>query len=219
MAIPWYVCYTISSLTIWRNPTKFGVWVTWKGVQQLWPHPLGPWGWVKRSNIIKFQSQSKFQRILYQTLCVLLQIKDMKHIEQVFVLMPGSCLRGGTWGRWGCTGVKTLFFLTWPCGISNWQGWWVEDNASKNFTLGQTGDLGVKSKGVISITKSISKIFIPNIVCVLTNKIYKTYGGKFSFLGLCRDPGVGLEEVKNLSVGICDGASSTAHSSFDFLCF
>ena len=28
---------------------------------------------------------------------------------------------------------------------------------------------------LISITKSISKIFIPNFVCVLTNERYKTY--------------------------------------------
>ena len=38
---------------------------------------------------------------------------------------------------------------------------------------------------LISITKSISKIFIPNFVCVLTNKRYKTYR-------LGHAPGVGL---------------------------
>ena len=41
---------------------------------------------------------------------MLLQIKDMKHIEQVFVLMPGSYLRGGTWGRWGAQESKLYFF-------------------------------------------------------------------------------------------------------------
>ena len=37
----------------------------------------------------------------------------------------------------------------------------------------------------LSITRSISKIFTPNFVCVLTNKIYKTYrmGVSFSRLG------------------------------------
>ena len=34
---------------------------------------------------------------------------------------------------------------------------------------------------LISITKSISKIFIPNFVCVLTNERYKTYQTGFSF--------------------------------------
>ena len=32
------------------------------------PHPLGPWGGAKRSNIIKSQSQSQFQRFLNKTL-------------------------------------------------------------------------------------------------------------------------------------------------------
>ena len=35
------------------------------------PRPLGPWGGAKRSNIIKFQLLSQFQRILNQTLCFL----------------------------------------------------------------------------------------------------------------------------------------------------
>ena len=34
---------------------------------------------------------------------------------------------------------------------------------------------------LISITKSISKIFIPNFVCILTNERYKTYQTGFSF--------------------------------------
>ena len=37
---------------------------------------------------------------------------------------------------------------------------------------------------LISITKSISKIFIPNFVCVLTNERYKTYQTGFSFCPL-----------------------------------
>ena len=70
---------------------------------------------------------------------------------------------------------------------------------------------------LISITNSISMIFIPNFVCVLTNERYKTYQTGFSFCCLGHAPGVGLEGagwVKNFSVGICDGAPLTAHSSF-----
>ena len=37
-------------------------------------------------------------RFIYQTLCVFLQIKDRKHIEQNFYSVLGSCPRGGTWG-------------------------------------------------------------------------------------------------------------------------
>ena len=45
---------------------------------------------------------------------------------------------------------------------------------------------------LISITKSISKIFIPIFVCVLTNEKYKTYQTGFSFCRLGHAPGVGL---------------------------
>ena len=41
---------------------------------------------------------------------------------------------------------------------------------------------------LISITKSISKIFIPNFVCVLTNERYKTYQTGFSFCPLGHAP-------------------------------
>ena len=45
---------------------------------------------------------------------------------------------------------------------------------------------------IISITKSISKIFIPNFVCVVTNERYKTFQTGFSFCPLGHAPGVGL---------------------------
>ena len=45
---------------------------------------------------------------------------------------------------------------------------------------------------LISISKSISKIFIPNFVCVLTNERYKTYQTGFLFCCLGHAPGVGL---------------------------
>ena len=45
---------------------------------------------------------------------------------------------------------------------------------------------------LISITKSISKIFIPNFVCVLTNERYKTYKTGFLFCRLGHVLGVGL---------------------------
>ena len=58
--------------------------------------------------------------------------------------------------------------------------------------LGPWGE-GQKVKyHLISITKSISKIFIPNFVCVLTNKRYKTYQSFFLFCRLGHPLGVGL---------------------------
>ena len=46
-----------------------------------WTCPLESLEGVKRSNIIKFQLQSQFQRFLNQTLYVLSHIKDIKHIR------------------------------------------------------------------------------------------------------------------------------------------
>ena len=54
---------------------------------------------------------------------------------------------------------------------------------------------GEGSKGQISfnsITKSISKIFIPNFVCILTNERYKSYQTGFLFCLLGHATGVGL---------------------------
>ena len=53
-------------------------------------------------------------------------------------------------------------------------------------------------------------------MCDLTNESYKTYQTEFSLCRLGHAPGVGLGVlgVKNLSVGICDGATSTARSSY-----
>ena len=45
---------------------------------------------------------------------------------------------------------------------------------------------------LISITKPISKTFIPNFVCVLTNKRYKTYQTGFASCRLGHASGVGL---------------------------
>ena len=39
------------------------------------PHPLGPRGGAKRSNIIKSELHSQFQRFLNQTLCIFSQMK------------------------------------------------------------------------------------------------------------------------------------------------
>ena len=55
-------------------------------------------------------------------------------------------------------------------------------------------------------------------MCVLGDKRYKTYLIDFFFCRLGHAPGVGLGGaggggVKNFSLGICDGAPSTAPSS------
>ena len=79
------VRHAISSLTIGRNPTKFGVCVAHmngacNGTFFFGPAPWGPGEGPKGQislNIIKFQLLSQFQRFLNQTLCVFSQIKDI----------------------------------------------------------------------------------------------------------------------------------------------
>ena len=70
-----------------------------------------------------------------------------------------------------------------------------EWGVQKQFLAPPSGALGRGQKvkcHFISITKSISKIFIPNCMCVLTNERYKTYRAEFSFCQLGHAPGVGL---------------------------
>ena len=75
------------------------------------PDPLGPYGGAKRSNIIKSQSQSQFQRFLNQTLCVFSQLKDIKHIRRDFHSVAWVMPQGWDLGvPWGVGGSKKLFF-------------------------------------------------------------------------------------------------------------
>ena len=75
----------------------------------LGPHRLGPWGGAKRSNIIKSELQSQFQRFLNQTLCIFSQMKDIYHISQDFDSATWVMPWGGTWGFRGRLGVKKIF--------------------------------------------------------------------------------------------------------------
>ena len=74
------------------------------------PHPLGPWEGAKRSNIIKSQSQSQFQRVFNQTVCVFSQLKDMKHIRRDFHYVAWVMPQGRDLGvAWGVGGSKNFF--------------------------------------------------------------------------------------------------------------
>ena len=76
----------------------------------LGPRPLGPWGGAKRSNIIKSELQSQFQRFLNQTLCIFSQTKDIKQIRWDFHSTAWVMPRGGIWGTSGAGGSE-FFFL------------------------------------------------------------------------------------------------------------
>ena len=53
-----------------------------------------------------FNYKVNFKDSLYKTLCVYSQMKYTKHIRGDFILSPGSCPRGGTWG---CLRAKINF--------------------------------------------------------------------------------------------------------------
>ena len=81
----------------------------------LGPRPLGPWEGAKRSNIIKSELQSQFQRFLNQTLCIFSQVKDKLQIRRDFHSATWVTPRGGTWGYHGGVGVsKKIFFEIQP---------------------------------------------------------------------------------------------------------
>ena len=96
-----------------RNSTRFSVRViymnggTCSSTFFFVPAPLGPWGGAKRSNIIKSQSQSQFQGFLNQTLIVLSQMKDIKHIKRDFHVVAWVMPQG--WGYRGGLAVKKMF--------------------------------------------------------------------------------------------------------------
>ena len=76
----------------------------------LGPHPLGPWGGAKRSNIIKSQSQSQFKRFLNQTLCVFSQMKDITYQTGYSFRCLGHAPGVGLWETLGGWGSKIVFF-------------------------------------------------------------------------------------------------------------
>ena len=74
-------------------------------------------------------------KIFYTKLCVCSHKWKIQNISDgIFILSPGSCPRGGTFGR--CDAQGSFFFQIWSCGISIQRGWRAEQNASKIFNLG-----------------------------------------------------------------------------------
>ena len=75
------------------------------------PHPHGPCGGAKRSNIIKSQSQSQFERFTKPNFVCLLTIERYKTYQMGFSFRRlGHAPGFGTWGFRGGLGVQKLFF-------------------------------------------------------------------------------------------------------------
>ena len=104
------------------------------------PAPRGPGEGSKGQLSFNFKD-------FYTKLCVCSHKRKIQNISDgIFILSPGSCPRGRTSGRWGAQGVQKKIFkhghLVYQIDGD------VEQNRmqEKNLSLGQTGDLGVRSK-------------------------------------------------------------------------
>ena len=78
----------------------------------LGPRPLGPWGGAKRSNVIKSEFQSQFQRFLNQILCIFSQMKYITYLMGFSFGRLGHAQGwdlGVLWGGGG-VGAKILCF-------------------------------------------------------------------------------------------------------------
>ena len=69
-----------------------------------------PWGEVKGQISLNSGYHVNFKDF-YTKLCVCSHKWKIQNISDgIFILPPGSCPRGGTWGHWGAQGVKKNFF-------------------------------------------------------------------------------------------------------------
>ena len=76
----------------------------------LGPHPLGPWGGAKRSNIIKSELQSQFQRFLKPNFVYLLANEIYITYQTGFSFGRLGQAQGWDLGYRGGLGVKKFFF-------------------------------------------------------------------------------------------------------------
>ena len=130
------------------------------------------WGGVKRSSF-NFNYKVNFKDLCNKLLCVLSNERFKTYQMESSFCHLSYALGVVLWGA-GCPGGQKLFHFKHGHVAYQIDGD-VEQNRMqvKNLSYGQTGDLGVRSKGQISLNFDYhvnSKIFIPNFVCVLTNK-------------------------------------------------
>ena len=180
------------------------------------PTPWGPEEGSKGQISFNFNYKSISKIFIPNFLCVFSQIKDIQHFKQDFHSSTWAMPQGRDFWALGVPrGLKKYFFRTWSCGISNWRGWRAELNAIRIFTLGSNWWPWSEVKRS-NIIKFHSKIFIRNLVCVLTNKKDgKHIKWNFHSVAWVMPQGwdLGVLGVKNFNVGICNGAPSTAHPS------
>ena len=101
-------------------------------------------------------------------------MKDTKHIRRNFHSVAWVMPQAWDFDTMGCPGGQKL------CNFKHGHvAYQIDGDDERNrmlvkiSTYGQLGDLAVRSKGQISLNFDYhvnSKIFIPNFMCVLTNK-------------------------------------------------
>ena len=139
-------------------------------------------------------------------------IKTLKHTLQAFVMTWMIPKWTSGLDKWDLCFVIYMFLSNNPssgdifslnlsCFSKFHQIWCV--NYSHEWHMKWLWGLGEGQKikyHKISITKSISKIFKPTFVCLLTNKRYETYKTGFSFSCLGHAPGLGLEGARGSKI-------------------
>ena len=129
-------------------------------------------------------------------MCVFSQMKDIKHIRRDFHLVAWVMPQGSDLGvPWGVGWSKKIFSSEIQPDLVCELLTSMAHETAQFFWSPPPGALRRDQKvkhHKISITKSISKIFKQNFVCLLTNERYKTYQTGFSFRRLDHAPGVAL---------------------------
>ena len=101
------------------------------GVQQqfIFGHALGALGRGQKVNYHLISITKSISKILIPNSECVLTFERYKTYDGVFILLPGSCPRGGTLGRWGCPGGQNSFLsniVMWQMeltGITNRTEW------------------------------------------------------------------------------------------------
>ena len=143
--------------------------------------------------------------------CVLTNESYKNISNRIFIVSPGSCPRSGTKGHLGAKGVIKKFkhgHVAYQIDVDDEQNRLQVTFLSK----GKTCYLGVRSKGQISLTCQFQRFLNQNLCVFSQIKDRKHIEQNFhSFARFMPRDGTG-RKVKNFSVGIRDGAPSTAHS-------
>ena len=121
------------------------------GVQRQTFRPA-PWGPGKGSKgKVSFNFNYKVDvKDLCTKLCMCSHKRKIQSISDgIFILSPGSCPRGRTLGRWGAQGVNLFYFKHGQLAYQI-DGDDEQNRVQVKFSpYGQTGDLGMRSKGQI----------------------------------------------------------------------